>query len=389
MIEDLTRNSQRRLPREGRLLAINFGGIGDEILFLPTLDTIRNALPGWSITLMVEPRSASVAQVTDLIDEVIAFDIKKRPLFPGDLREVLSLIRSGGFDAVVSSGSSPLVSMLLFLSGVPVRVGYRTGALSTILLTDPAPLDREQYAGRMYHSLARQLVKSFGLPCQTATIPRATLNQGSLASMQDLLAGLGIGSAGESKSESKSKTSSGNSRIILFHPGTSRLAVEKGIIKTWPASSWVELAAMLESLARESGEKITIVLAGGPDDAEAIERITRESGDVSGSRSNHQIVSAYGGTKSLADLAALIHLSDLMVCVDSAPMHLAVALGKPLVALFGPTNPYLLLPDDPRFKFIWDNKNARRDMFDGLGVDIAPSTVLNTIKALLAQPALL
>jgi len=375
VIEDLTRNSQRRLPRGGRLLAINFGGIGDEILFLPTLATIKKALPDWSITLMVEPRSASVAQVTDLIDEIIAFDIKKRPLFPGDLREVLSLIRSGGFDVVVSSGSSPMVSMLLFLSGVPVRVGYRTGALSTLLLTDPAPLNREQYAGSMYHSLAGQLVKSFGLPeeSDSAKNPRAHLNQDSLASMQDLLVGLGI--------ESSAERRSGDSRIVLFHPGTSRLAVEKGIIKTWPAGSWVELAAMLDSLAGESGEKLQIVLAGGPDDAEAIEQITRES--------SKQIVSAYGGTKSLADLAALIHLSDLMVCVDSAPMHLAVALGKPLVALFGPTNPYLLLPDDPRFKFIWDNKNARRDMFDGLGVDIAPSTVLNTIKALLAQPAIL
>src|SRR5262250_2338797 len=117
-----------------RLLAINFGGIGDEILFLPALESIRAAHPEWHITLLLEPRSQSVAQVTDLIDSTISFDIKKQPLFLADLLDLLGLLRDGAYDFVLSSGSSPLVSMLLFLSGIPVRVGYHASFLSGHLL---------------------------------------------------------------------------------------------------------------------------------------------------------------------------------------------------------------------------------------------------------------
>jgi len=98
-----------------KLLAINFGGIGDEILFLPTIKTIREAHPDWHITLLLEPRSKGVSELTDVFDEVLTFDIKKRPLLSSDLIELLGILREGGYDRVISSGSSPLVSMLLFL----------------------------------------------------------------------------------------------------------------------------------------------------------------------------------------------------------------------------------------------------------------------------------
>ena len=81
-----------RVKEKGRLLAINFGGIGDEILFQPTLKTIRETLPDWSITLMLEPRSASFGDLTDLIDNTITFDIKKRPLLTSDLMDLLFTI---------------------------------------------------------------------------------------------------------------------------------------------------------------------------------------------------------------------------------------------------------------------------------------------------------
>ena len=57
-------------------------------------------------------------------------------------------------------------------------------------------------------------------------------------------------------------------------------------------------------------------------------------------------------TKSLADLAALIAISDLLICVDSAPMHMAVGLNKPLLAIFGPTNPALYCQPSSDFKFL-------------------------------------
>ncbi len=95
-------------------------------------------------------------------------------------------------------------------------------------------------------------------------------------------------------------------------------------------------------MGKEPG--VDVILAGGPDDKEAIEQIRAQL------KPDSKVISTYGHTRNLRELVGLIDICDLMVCVDSAPMHLAVALGKPVVALFGPTNEAVLLPaGDDRF----------------------------------------
>ena len=59
-----------------KILVINFGGLGDEILFLPTINTLKKLYPKSKITLALEPRGKAVADLTNLIDEVKIFDIK-------------------------------------------------------------------------------------------------------------------------------------------------------------------------------------------------------------------------------------------------------------------------------------------------------------------------
>jgi len=314
-----------------KLLTINFGGIGDEILFLPTLAAARKRYPNWHITLLLEPRSRSAAQVTNLIDDVITFDIKKRPLLFSDLMDLLGLIKSGGYDVVLSSGSSPMVSILLFLSGIRQRIGYDAGRPFSHLLTNAIPLNQQQYAVNMYHDLSAGL----GVD-EPAGQPSIVVPPESLARMQDFL---------------KSRTSGAtqNHKVILLHPGTSKMAVSKGLIKTWPPLFWAEL------IRRLSTPQHQVVLAGGPDDADTISEIMDALGNAEDDYVREALVSAFGITRDLSDLAALIDLSDLLICVDSAPMHLGVALDKNLVALFGPTNPDRLLPSNPKFAVLKDN----------------------------------
>jgi ADP-heptose:LPS heptosyltransferase len=305
-----------------RLLAINFGGIGDEILFLPTLQTIKQSYPNWHLTLLLEPRSKSIAQVTDYLDAVIEFDIKKRPLLSRDLVELLGILRDGNYDCVLSSGSSPMVACLLFLSGIPERIGYDSGFLARLLLTKAVPLNREQYAANMYHDL----VQGLGLK-QQKVVPEAIAKKENVEGMEAFL---------------KTRSKKQKQKRVVIHPGTSLLALQKGIIKTWPAESWV---ALLGRLAQH--DDLQVILAGGPDDKETIDGIMSaliKSAEAS------KVVSAYGNTKSFADFAGLLKISDLLICVDSAPMHLAVALGIPVVSMFGPTDPHKLLPEDERFK---------------------------------------
>lgn len=307
-----------------KILTINFGGIGDEVLFLPTLEGIRASYPDAEIALLVEPRSAGIGVITDLIDEVVTFDIKKRPLLGSDLIELITLVRRGSYDMVVSSGSSPMVAGLLFLSGIPRRIGYNSNRLAPYLLTEPMPLNRSQYAAKMYHDLIAALP---GAAKALPAIPRIKAGAQEKESMESLLAKLwsAAGDAGKARNRQRKR--------ILIHPGTSQLAILKGLNKTWSAENWCKLVELLE---KEPG--VDVILAGGPDDKEAIEQINAKL------KPGSKVISTYGHTRNLKELVGLIDICDLIVCVDSAPMHLAVALNKPLVALFGPTNEAVLMP---------------------------------------------
>lgn len=337
-----------------RLLTINFGGLGDEVLFLPTLKSIREAHPDWHITLLLEPRSKSVCQITDLIDDCITFDIKKKPLLPTDMLQLLSLIRKGKFDVVVSSGSSPMVSALLFLSGIKQRIGYNSNGLAPLLLTAPVPLNRDQYAGVMYHDLVRGLgIKS------DPQLPQVTVNSEALSRMSSELSIATTGGA-----------TNGTQQRVVIHPGTSQLALRKGIIKTWPAANWAQL--IVDLLAQNN---IDVLLAGGPDDEDTIKEIQQTLG-ATASHPHFRLM--YGKTKNLQELVALLKLADLVVCVDSAPMHIAVALNKPTVAMFAPTDPAKLIPGHPPFVAL-TNPATERQPADlpapEPGVRIPPDTV--------------
>lgn len=367
-----------------KLLAINFGGLGDEVLFLPALQTIKSHYPATRITLLTEPRGAGIKQVTDTIDDNITFDIKKRPLRPNDYLELISLLQRGGYDAVLSSGGSPQVAGLLFLSGIGRRIGYDTNALAKLLLTDRVPLNKRQHAALMYHDLTRGLGIDAVCPA-----PQATTDPAAEQRMREMLG-----------------TTSGARRLVMIHPGTSTLAIKKGIFKTWAPEHWADLAVRLIN-----EQNCRVVLAGGPDDEETIAAIMDSLGRrgeaslaPTGSDAGldeSKFFLAYGKTANLRDLVALIALCDVVACVDSAPMHLAVALNKKLVGLFGPTDPAKLLWPAPHFIALRDAEAAKiwadRDPFTqplepslsssqtGMTpyVQIPPDTVYQTVVDLL------
>lgn len=117
-----------------KILAINFGGIGDEIFFLPTLISLKKEFPNSEITLALEPRSKSVKDLTSIIDNLLLIDIKGKNKYL-EMLKLLFAARCGKYDIAVSSGGNKLISILLFLTGIKVRCGYNTGKLSELLLT--------------------------------------------------------------------------------------------------------------------------------------------------------------------------------------------------------------------------------------------------------------
>ena len=128
-----------------RILFINFGGLGDEILFLPSILSVKQEFPDSHITLALEERSKGITSLTNVIDETLFANIKGRGKYI-ELLKLLLKIWQGKYDIVISSGSNKFISIFLFLTFIKEKYGYDTGKLSQILLTKAVKLNKNQYA---------------------------------------------------------------------------------------------------------------------------------------------------------------------------------------------------------------------------------------------------
>lgn len=322
------------------ILAINFGGIGDEIFFLPTLISLKKQFPNAKITLALEPRSKGIKDLTNTVDNLILIDVKgKNKYF--EMFKLLIKAWMGHFDLVLSSGGNKLISILLYLTGIKTRCGYDTGSLSQKLLTHAVKLNKNQYACAMYHDLIRDLTDI------STELPEILIE----------------------RRETEKNT-------ILIHPGVSKLSVQKGCIKTISPQKW---ASVIDILA-QSGKRVQLI--GGPDDSECIETILKKV-----STSNFE--NLYGTTKNLKELAQLISGAEIFLCSDSAPLHLAVALGIKTYVIFGPTDVNALIPKTdkvipimandscPQKPCLWARRQTTCEKLDCL--NIAPEDIARKI----------
>lgn len=307
------------MKKPKKILMVNFGGIGDEILFLPAISSLKKEFPDAEITLALEPRSKSVKDLSNLIDEVMCVDIKGnggKHKYTELLKFVLEA-RKRKFDMVFSSGANQLIPLLLFSTGIKQRYGYKSGFLSNLLLTRAVELNKNQYASFMYHELV------------TPVTDKKTLYPEI--------------DAGDIEKEPGS---------VLIHPGVSKMSVVKNMVKTWSPEIWAELVKKV--LAK--GKKVYLI--GGPDDKECIEKIVEIIGDTP------NFENLYGTTKNIMDLARLTKRSETLICSDSAPMHIGVGVGTRTLALFGPTDEKKLIPDNEKFVAIKNNCDCRPCLWD-------------------------
>ena len=292
-----------------KILFINFGGLGDEILFLPTIISVKKQFPDAEITLALEPRSKGVVSLTNIIDKTLFADIKGKNKYK-ELLKLLFKIWTNRFDMVISSGSNKFISMFLAATFIPKRYGYNSGKLSEILLTKAVRLNKNQYAAKMYHDLVRDITDI------DTELPQIDVSI---------------------------KTTEANT--VLIHPGVSLLSVKKGMIKTISPEKWAEVVNKLA----DCGKKV--ILAGGPDDKETIETIQRLV-------PAEKYVNMFGKTKNLKELAELISSTEKFLCSDSAPLHVAVALGVKTYVIFGSTDDKKLIPQNGKVVPIKANCNC-------------------------------
>lgn len=316
-----------------RILALVPGGIGDQILFFPTLDDLKQCYPDAQIDVMVEPRAKSAYRVCKSVKEVLTYNFKDRNAM-ADWGNLLGVIRDREYEAVISLGQRWTVGLLLWLTGIPKRVGY-AGSNNSLFLTNPVPLKTQQYAASMYHDLLQGFNIKNPCPAIAINVPKQDI-QWAEAQQQKL----GIKESG----------------YILIHGGSSQLAVSKGIDKIYPIDNWKQI---IEDCQKRQ-PNLPVVVVQGPEDAGFVAELIKLCPLV-------KVTSP----DDVGKLAAMIAAANLMMCTDSAPMHLAVAVQTYTIALFGPTDPAKLLPKSDRFLGI---KSPTGKM-----ADISPEDVLKKV----------
>lgn len=296
-----------------KILLINFGGIGDEILFMPVIQNLRKMYPQSKITLCLEGRSSAFVNLTNLLDNYFCVDIKTKNKYIEMLKLYFKAL-TGGYDLVISAGGNPLIALLLFFTGIKTRVGYNTSSIAKKVLTHAVTLNKNQYASNMYFDLVKSVTNG------EFELPRIEIDDIEK-----------------------------NVNSILIHPGVSKISIQKNITKTISAKKWAEMIKLLLNNGKN------VYLAGGPDDTECIEEIRKELAkeDLT------NFADMFGKTKNIFDLVELIKKSEVLICSDSAPMHIGIATGTKTIAIFGPTDDETLIPKSDRIIALKNDADCR------------------------------
>jgi len=119
-----------------RILALVPGGIGDQILFFPTLDDLKATYPDAQIDVVVEPRAKGAYRISKSVNDTILFDFKSRNSL-SDWSNLLGVLRDREYDLAIALGQRWGIGFLLWLSGINTRIGYASGSAAETFLQKP------------------------------------------------------------------------------------------------------------------------------------------------------------------------------------------------------------------------------------------------------------
>lgn len=316
-----------------RIVAFVPGGIGDQLLFFPTLDDLKQIYPNAQLDVVIEPRAKAAYQVSRSVHNTILFDYEDRNSL-ADFGNLLGAVREQEYDVAISLGRGWGIGLALWLTGIPIRIGY-AGTPGQVFLTNTVPLKPDQYAACMYHDLLKGL--DIHTPC-----PELSIN----VSTKDL----------DWADAERKRLGLQSSGYVLIHGGFSQRSKDMGINKIYPVESW---KGIIQDFERRQPD-LPLVVVQEPEDEKFVQELVQSSPKLK-----------VTVPEDIGKLAAMIAGANLMLCTDSAPMHLAVAVKTYTLALFGSTDPKRLLPESNRFVGI--------KSLTGQLADISPQMVLEKV----------
>lgn len=314
-----------------RIVALVPGGISEQILFFATLDDLKRSLPDAQIDVITEPRSKAAYELSKSVNQVLVFDFQDRNSM-ADWGNLVGMIRDREYDAAIILGQSRLVGLILWLTGIPTRVGYQ--GKGSVFLTNQVPLKQSQYTAALYHDLLQGLGIKSPSPDLALNIPKSDIDWAEKEQKR-----LGVHETG----------------YILIYGSYNHSAQNKKLADVYPVQKWRQI---IQDFRSKQPEMPVVVVKEAED--KFVTLLMESSPDV-------KITSP----DNIGKLAAMIGGANLMLCTDSAPMQLSVAVQTYTIALFGSTEPTQLLPKSDKFLAIKSDT--------GKMADISPQTILSTV----------
>ena len=295
-----------RLDGARRILLIKPSALGDVVHALPVASTLQRRYPNTPLDWLVEEESADILRGHPALSGVVVSGRRRwlrqlrNPIqaLPtvGEIRRFARDLRQRGYDAVLDLQGLLKSAFYVIATRAPVRVGFAEGregapwVLTHRISAPPQPV----------HAVDRYLAFAAAVDATEA--------------VREFLIALGP----EDREVAASLLDALPRPRVVLHPAA------RWRTKLWDVERWRAVAASLQA------EGCGVILTGSQADSALAESI--RAGVTPAPVS-------LAGRLSLKQLAAVLQAVDLMISVDSGPMHIAAALGTPVVALFGPTDP--------------------------------------------------
>ncbi|MFM7602231.1 MAG: glycosyltransferase family 9 protein [Pseudanabaena sp.] len=309
-----------------RILALVPGGTGDQLLFFPTLDTLKQQYPNAEIDVVVEPRAMAAYRVCQSVNRVLKFDFKDRNSL-ADFGNLLGTIRDREYDAAIITQPSFSVNILLWLSGIPKRISF--AGQGDFLLTDSIAGNTEEYAAVQKHNLLTAINIKTPCPPIKVTLPKNDLDWAASEQKR-----LGIQKSG----------------FILLNCGA---------YANYPAESWATIALDMQAKL----PNLPIVAIDSVNNTDLLKKLTAKVPNL-----------LITSPTDIGKLTAFIAAANLFICAEGDAMQLGVAVGTALVAIFGANSTAgALLPiAEKRIKYVQGGAGQSLN-------EISPQTVLAKI----------
>jgi len=284
--------------RQKRFLIVRTDRIGDVILSLPVLSTLRKNFPEAHLTMMVNSYTQKIVVMSPDVDEVLLDEKEGNHQGIRGFFRLRRLLRSKNFDTAVLLHPTFRLALLLFLSGIKIRIGTGYRPYSFLLKPRVYRHRKETTRNELLHNL--DLLR-FGLGIDSFSAQFSLdVKEEDKSQILSRLGKIGL---------------SNNSSFIILHPGSA------GSARDWSPKNFGLLAHRIEN---ELGMKVLIT---------GTERDSRQISEMLTLRDKVLPVFLDLSPNSLA---ALIQRASLFISNSTGPMHLAAALGIPVIAIFCP-----------------------------------------------------